>query len=511
MLAIMKSSILAVTVAAASVIPIQQATTFSQLALNAQVSGTSVTASTTVSASKQTIAANFGICVRDSSGANADFALSTNVVIATTGTSVTKVKSFAKGTYSYGPCVQASGSWVNVGASKVFTVAGTASAPTTTVPVPTTPAPTTSVSPPTTPAPTTAPPTTSTPAPTTPVSPPTTSAPATSTQAPATTSPATQTLNPMSGIAIPGTHLAYESQADLDHEMTLVAASGSKWLRFDVAATQIEATSGVRYWTNIDRVVASALAHGLTPLGVLTTLPAWAASTWYTGATTAAQRTAFASFAQAAAAHFAGKIGYWEVWNEPNNPTFWQNPSIANYTLLLKAAYPAIKAGSPSVKVLMGGTAGGQSAPNNTETWLTGLYANGGKAYFDCANIHPYPDGGTATVNPSSGEMSHIAHLRTTMAANGDSAKVIFGTETGFPTAGANSTSEAGQATLVTGLFAYWKTATGSQQGPLFVYTLRDLPGAADREAWFGLVRNDFSVKPAFAALTAVNAAATGH
>jgi hypothetical protein len=290
--------------------------------------------------------------------------------------------------------------------------------------------------------------------------------------------------------------------------MALVKASGSTWVRFDVAAVQVESAPSVRNWSNIDRIVSSALVHGLEPLGIVTTLPRWAAASWDVGPTTATQRAAFAEFSRSAAARYVGRVTYWEVWNEPNNQTFWRNPAVGDYVSLLKSASPAIKAGNPGAKVLMGGTAGGQLAPNDTESWFGGMYANGAQAYFDFANMHPYPDGGNPVV-ASSGEMSHIAAIRATMTSYGDGAKIMFGTESGFPTAAANSTSLQGQATLLGGLFSFWHSATWGQQGPLFVYTLRDLPDAVDREAWFGIIRSDFSAKPAFAALVSINAAVT--
>jgi endo-1,4-beta-mannosidase len=318
--------------------------------------------------------------------------------------------------------------------------------------------------------------------------------------APAVTSPTVA----LAGFAIPGTHLAYEvDQAGLTREMTAVSGAGSKMVRFDVSGVQIEATQGVRDWSNLDRIVAAAQAAGLSMVGIITTLPAWSASSWQVGPTTTAQRNAYVSFAQAAVTRYAGKVTTWEVWNEPNNATFWISPDVAAYTALLKVAYPAIKAIAPTATVLTGGTAGGQSGGNATEAWHTGLYSNGAKGYFDAVAVHPYPDSYAAGV--TSGEMSHIAGVRSTMAANGDSAVPMWATEVGFPTGGGNSVTDAQQGTFIPALLNQWATATGTQRGPALIHSLRDQLSQADREAYFGVIRDTWTGKPAYDSVAAFN------
>jgi hypothetical protein len=134
------------------------------------------------------------------------------------------------------------------------------------------------------------------------------------------------------GIAIPGTQLMFESQAALDADMQLVASSGAKWIRFDFAAVQMESTQGITVFSNADRVVASAAAHGLKVEGILTTLPRWVNNNvWQMGPSTDAARQAYTAFARRTVAHFAGKVSVWEMWNEPNLDQFWSpKPSTAD-------------------------------------------------------------------------------------------------------------------------------------------------------------------------------------
>lgn len=105
------------------------AVTFTQVKLTATVSGTSVTASTTIRASASTVVQQLGICVRDSGNHIVDFpARRARAVIPTSGVDYTAVKTFASGTFTYYPCFQLNGKWVGVGKKK-FTVGNPGATP----------------------------------------------------------------------------------------------------------------------------------------------------------------------------------------------------------------------------------------------------------------------------------------------------------------------------------------------------------------------------------------------
>ena len=92
------------------------------------------------------------------------------------------------------------------------------------------------------------------------------------------------------------------------------------------------------------------------------------------------------------------------------------------------------------------------------------------------------------------------------MKANGDGKKKIWATEWGAPTGSSSqSMTEAAQAQLIkvglTSLKA-WPWA-----GPSFLYNFRDKgTNLSDREQNFGLVRHDWSPKPAYQAYRSVAA-----
>ena len=324
--------------------------------------------------------------------------------------------------------------------------------------------------------------------------------------------PAAAALAPTAaGVSIPGNKLMAMTQTDLDKNLARVAASGVRWLRFDVAAAEIEATQGGANWTKIDRVVTSARSAGLELLGIVTTLPAWsrpAGTIWNYGPKTDAERAAFADFAARAATRYAGRINTWEVWNEPNLDQFWSpTPRASDYAALLKVAYPAIKKAVPSALVISGGTGWAGSSPDIASVqWYTSLYALGANLSFDAATVHPYAD----FTNVAGGEMGKAVQIRDLMDAHGDAAKLLWGTETGAPTGGSASTTEANQAKMLVDGYNYWNAIRN--HGPLFWHTLKDTTNTT-REGYFGLLRLDGSAKPAYGAmqsyLTAMTATPT--
>jgi hypothetical protein len=106
--------------------PADAASTFTQVSLNASVSGTSVKADTRVRASLATKVDQLGICVRDAVGTSFDFgSAAVGPTIPTGGISYyTHTQTFPAGTFTYFPCLTVNGNQVVLGAVKSFTVKG---------------------------------------------------------------------------------------------------------------------------------------------------------------------------------------------------------------------------------------------------------------------------------------------------------------------------------------------------------------------------------------------------
>jgi polysaccharide biosynthesis protein PslG len=308
-----------------------------------------------------------------------------------------------------------------------------------------------------------------------------------------------------------------ESSSDVRRDFDSMQTAGARWVRMDVNWAVIQAQGPSAYnWAPFDRVASDALAHGLSVLAVVEYTPAWARPAGTPAETPPTNLDDYARFAQTAAAHYAALgVHAFEIWNEPNISAFWRpKPDVARYTRMLTLASTAIRAVDPQAVIVTGGTAPAADDGTNIApvTFLRGIYANGGKSSFAAVGHHPYcwP---AQPGEPYAWSAWYVMYgtspsLRSTMVANGDGAKKIWATEFGAPTNGPAGTfvSEDAQSRMVgTGISLF---RSYDWAGPLFWYSGRDLgTSTSTRENFFGLLRYDYSQKPAFAAF---KAAATG-
>lgn len=314
-------------------------------------------------------------------------------------------------------------------------------------------------------------------------------------------------------------NIEFDAPATRDRTLDSLVAMGARWLRFDVKWDVIQYEGPGSYdFARYDALVSAAQARGLKILGTLAYAPRWARSSACADNTACEPRDVneYAAWAGATVAHFKGRIAHWEVWNEPNIPSFWKpQPNVARYTALLRAAYPRIKAADPSAVVIAGATspAGNDGVRIDEVSFLQGVYAHGGQGSFDAWSHHPYthpwPPGNVHADSAWYQMYGTSPSMRGLMQAAGDGHKQLWATEYGPPTAGEpGAVSEATQAQHVTDAYRLWRSYPWA--GPLFWYCDRDVaaPGAST-EGWryHGLLRFDFSPKPAW---SAYRASATG-
>jgi hypothetical protein len=223
------------------------------------------------------------------------------------------------------------------------------------------------------------------------------------------------------------------SNADRMAVLDKLKAGGVSWVRIDTAWDGIEdAAKGARngwYIEMVDFCVDEARKRGLNVLIMLWLTPAWA-NGGQSNKMPPANPQDYADFARWAASHWRGRVAAWEVWNEPDPwQQFWQG-TTEQYVALLKAAYPAFKAGDPNARVVLGG------ASSNDDEWIAKLYALGAKGAFDVVATHPYQGVADAPPeHPGDGNRWWFAHLpavREVMVDNGDGGKPIWFTEFGW-------------------------------------------------------------------------------
>jgi hypothetical protein len=301
------------------------------------------------------------------------------------------------------------------------------------------------------------------------------------------------------------------SRSDLARYLDGVKGAGARWIRIGIYWAVIQRGGPRSYdWKAFDRVVNAAKRRRLAVLGVIVYTPSWARARGMPGAAPPLDLGLYAAFAGRVARHFRARVRAYEIWNEPNIAGFWApGPSPAAYTAMLELAYRAIKRARPSATVVSAGLSphasyGAVDAQHvNPITFLEQMYANGARGSMDAVGWHPYNfPFGLAYYNWSAwSQMAATApSARSVMRANGDGGKRVWATEWGAPTGtSATSVTEAGQAALVADALRRLRALPWA--GPSFLYSYRDTgTNAADRVQNFGIVRHDFSRKPAYAA-----------
>jgi len=133
-------------------------------------------------------------------------------------------------------------------------------------------------------------------------------------------------------------------QPDLENHLQAMQDLGVKWGRQDFTWRRIERAPGEYQWQAYDDLVEKMRAHGIQVLGCLAYAPS------FHNPATPAGADAYAKFAEAAARRFAGRVDYWQIWNEPNGG-FWKG-SPEDYARLLAAAGPAIRLANRQARIV---------------------------------------------------------------------------------------------------------------------------------------------------------------
>jgi hypothetical protein len=222
----------------------------------------------------------------------------------------------------------------------------------------------------------------------------------------------------------------------------------------------------------------------------------------------------FASAASDLAAQLRGKGVDYEMWNEPDDTTFWPNgPQPADYAALIRVGYPAIKGADPEATVLVGGLVG------NDFEFVERLYDHGAKGFFDGVAVHT--DTACLTTDPRefyrepSGRIGRYSftgyrEVRQTMLDHGDD-KPIWMSELGWPTLSTVCERGGRAGTKVAGVSPeqqadFLTKAYGCLANDLYVtqaawFNLADIDTGSTNDALnLGLMTDAFVRKPAFAA-----------
>lgn len=317
----------------------------------------------------------------------------------------------------------------------------------------------------------------------------------------------------------------------VDRETALgrLADAGVTAIRQDFLWQRIERAPGVYDFSYEDDLVDAAAAHGIEVLAILAYgnplysrlgraaqtagleggVPPFGVGATYLYPPDAEHLPAYRRFARETAAHFAGRVRRWEIWNEENvGWRFWPpHEDPAAYGALLKEGAAGLREGNQTAVVSLGGLFFPEIPPGLPEQgalrYLENLYAAHPDvgASIDVVAWHPYPYPFVApeVVLPANASVAGSAdRVRSFLAGRGQDEE-LWVTEAGWPTHVEYGVTREKQAAYLVRSFAeLWS------QGVRLItwYCYADGPGADhNQEAAFGLVAADGAAKPAYHAL----------
>lgn len=292
----------------------------------------------------------------------------------------------------------------------------------------------------------------------------------------------------------------YSSNLDLEKVVSLMQGAGVGWVRLDFLWSDIEPQEGKFDFAKYDGIVKLLKSKGVHILGVLHYSTDWASSCGEWNCPPRDNKV-FVKYATEVVQRYKTQVKYWELWNEPDSAAYWkQQDNLKSYCVLLKDVYVAAKKVDPACKILNGGLTNGLASINH-------LYDNGAKDYFDILNIHFFQDPLYSGAIKAVASYPKLAYK--IMQRNGDGNKKIWITEIGCPGVkqgletdnwwlGKNP-NESQQAKWL--INVYDELLKNPQVEKIFWAFFRDT-----KDHWkngvdyFGLVRWDYSEKPALKA-----------
>jgi hypothetical protein len=291
---------------------------------------------------------------------------------------------------------------------------------------------------------------------------------------------------------------------------------GANWMRLTMSWSDIEPNAKGTYnmLGTYDAAFTSAATSGAKLVVTVDTSPQWASGR-SDPESPPADPDDYADFLRFAATRWGDKVDAWEIWNEQNSSASWSTgPSPSGYAQLLKAAYPAVKHVDPTALVVYGGVS------HNDYRFIEQSYAAAPNLgdYYDVMATHPYPT--AANLPPERKWLDNDGRLavksfpayrevRKVMLANGDD-KPLWFTEFGWST-----NTLAGQGVSESTQAAYYTRAMQCVEQDPYVrvaiwYVYRNRGWENTWLDQLGLVRTNFSRKPAYDAFKSYTPGSVG-
>ncbi len=270
---------------------------------------------------------------------------------------------------------------------------------------------------------------------------------------------------------------------------------GLEWHRCDLWWHLVEPQKGNFSFSYFDQAMDMISSRGHSIMPILSYNPAWKPEQ---APITEDEQKLFARYVSRMVERYKDRIKDWEIWNEPNIIPFWRpEPSAEAYTHLLKHSYQAAKKADEECNVI------GFCTSNPDYAFIEKVYELGGGAFCDTLSYHHYNSEKDDQVLER--ELMNIKYI---MNRYGDSAKDIWITEIGLPTAYNSDVIEP----FFEGEQAVWlvrKILTAYASGvvgKIFWFTINDWSTDPYSDGHWGVYDVDLLPKPAaYAYRTLIN------
>jgi hypothetical protein len=261
-------------------------------------------------------------------------------------------------------------------------------------------------------------------------------------------------------------------------------------------------------WTFDDEVASSLAAHGLRWLPIIDYTAPWDETRPGEDHSPPAYDSGYAAYAGAFAARYGPGGAFWrahpelpaepvqtfEIWNEPDQPSFWlPQPNAGAYAELYTRARNAIDAADPSARVIVGGL-------TQPSTFLPAMLKARPllRGHVDGVAIHPYAP-------TPAGVLATVRGARATLDALGMSSVPLYVTEFGWPSEPAGTDNWAPESVRPAYISRAFTALAHSYCGVAMtvLYTwITPEQNPAEREDWFGIQSPRGGVSPDVRALT---------
>jgi hypothetical protein len=232
-----------------------------------------------------------------------------------------------------------------------------------------------------------------------------------------------------------------------ERQVQMIADAGFHWLRQEFPWEDIEISGKGDFvdrrhephrsaWEKYDQIVDLAEQHGLELIVRLSNPPAWSRAAGDDTGTYAPPDDLqdYGDFVQTVVSRYRGRVGYYQIWNEPNIYPEWGEKSVdpEGYVELLRVGHDSVKVADPNSVVICGALAATiDLGPRNMSdfVFLQRMYNAGAADYFDILAMQGYGLWSGPTdrrMQPRVINYSRPLYIRDIMVKNGDAEKPIW-------------------------------------------------------------------------------------